>query len=84
MKNSKRKLSAKDKEIEKLSKNSIVFGFKKNYRIITFRFALKELVKKHKEEGRKLLQDSCDRIKSNLNKRERILNKNLEKLGVKI
>ena len=68
----------------KATESGIVFGTDTNYRILGYTITLRELVANYKEEGIQTLQSAYNRIKKRLKSKEKIFNKNLRKLGVKL
>lgn len=71
------------KKIQKDCLTGIAFGTDSAYRIINYKMPLKAIVEINKEKGVEALQKAYDRAKSELKLGERILNTNLEELGVK-
>lgn len=75
------------KKIAKDSEKGIVFGTDSNYTARLFKLPLKAiLLMKTKDgvKGRDFLQSEFDKVKANLKEGQRILNTNLEELGIKI
>ena len=80
------KLKEEEKFLKKIQKDclkGIVFGTDKSYRCKPFAIPLKEMVEKHGKQGVSFLQTQYSIVKLSLKKGEKILNTNLEELGIK-
>ncbi len=70
------------KKIKKHTENGIVYGNDNGFKVTVFRIKLKEMVLI--KDGMMFLQKKYDEIKANLKDNEKILNENLEELGIKL
>ena len=77
--------SDKDKKkLEKLCLKGLFKGTNFGYSGVTFKISLKDMVKTYGDKGIVHIQAAYDRVKSELKEGERILNTNLEELGIKL
>jgi hypothetical protein len=70
------------KKRQKIEEVGITYGTDNSYRAVKYRMPLKAILL-HKG-GKELLQKKVDEIKKGLKEGERILNENLEELGIKV
>ena len=80
-------LSEREKSEKKAQKEclkGIVIGNSQKYQIFGFRMPLKEIVEKYGAEGVLAIQKSYMRAKKAMTDGDRILNTNLEELGIKL
>ena len=71
-------------KIQKDCLKGIAFGTEKYYSAMRFRIPLKELVEKFGQKGVEYIQVQYNKAKQELKTNERILNTNLEELGIKL
>ena len=73
-----------DKKMQKACLKGIYRGTDGYYTGTAYKMPMKEIVRIHGEKGVAHIQATYDKIKSELKKGERILNTNLEELGIKL
>ena len=72
------------KKMEKICLKGFVKSTAIGYTQLTYKMSLKDMVKIYGEKGVDNLQRTYDNFKSNLKEGEKIINTNLEELGVKL
>lgn len=81
----KSKTKNKEKPVEKLFKNSIVYGTLRNYDKIEFRLTFEQMIDEKGDEGKLYIQHIYNNVKKRLKKGQRILNKkSLKEMGVNV
>ena len=80
----KKSIAKFQKEIEKACAKGIVFGTDTSFRHLSYKIPLAQLVSIYKENGVATIQKTYEKAKASLAPGERILNKNLEELGIKL
>lgn len=80
----KQKITRFNKQFQKDCLSAICYGKQNDYFLKPFRTPFKQMVNEQGESAIQWLQKECDLIQKQLKPEEKILNKNLEELGIVI